>query len=56
MDDILLLTNRAFTDCKESELYKARLIAKERKQLIAEKPLKFNGGIIQLTTNRLTLI
>jgi len=33
-------------DREESELHKAQLIAKERKQLTAEKPLKFNGGIV----------
>jgi hypothetical protein len=31
-------------------------MAKEREQLIAKKPLKFNGGIIQFMTDRLTLI
>jgi hypothetical protein len=56
MDNMLLLANGAFTDRKESELYKAWLMAKECEQLTAEKPLKFNSGIVQLITDGLMLI
>jgi hypothetical protein len=54
-DNTLMLTNGAFADREESKLYKAQLIAKEREQLTAKKPLKFNGSIIQLMTDGLTL-
>jgi Reverse transcriptase (RNA-dependent DNA polymerase) len=48
-DDTLLLANNIFAQMEESELQKAKLTSKPREQLICEKPLKFNGGIITLT-------
>ena len=55
-DDTLLLANEAFADREDSELRKAQLTAKEREQLTAKNPLKFNGGIVQLTPNGITLM
>jgi hypothetical protein len=47
-DDTLFLTDNAFTEAEQSELYKAEFMAKEREQLTADTPVKFNGGLIQL--------
>ena len=55
-DDILFLADEDFTDRELSELRKAKFIAKELEKLTIDIPIKFNGGIIQLTTDGIVLI
>lgn len=45
-DDTLLLADKTFAENEQNELNKARFMAKEREQLTANTPLKFNGGVI----------
>jgi hypothetical protein len=47
-DDTLFLADKTFAETKQNKLYKAKFIAKERKQLTVDIPLKFNSSIIQL--------
>jgi hypothetical protein len=47
-DDTLLLASKELADLEEDELQKAGFLAKDREQLTADTPLKFNGGLIQL--------
>jgi hypothetical protein len=54
-DDTLFLADKTFADMEQSELHKARFMAKEREQLTAKTPLKFNGGLIQLVPDGITL-
>jgi hypothetical protein len=55
-DDTLFLADEAFATAEQTELQKAKFIAKDREQLTAEKPIKFNSGIIELQPdNSLTL-
>ena len=54
-DDTLFVADEAFAEAEQTELDKAKFMAKEREQLTAETPLKFNGGLIHLVTNGITL-
>jgi hypothetical protein len=54
-DDTLFLADEDFTELELSELSKAKFIAKELEKLTIDTPIKFNGGIIQLTTNGIAL-
>jgi hypothetical protein len=53
-DDTLFLADKEFADTKQNELHKAKFMAKERKQLTADTPLKFNSGLIQLVLDGIT--
>src|SRR6266702_1448752 len=55
IDDMLFLVDKTFADIKENELYKVKFMAKEWERLITITPLKFNGVIIQLVLNGITL-
>jgi len=48
-DDTLFLADNTFAGKEQSELHKAEFMAKEREQLTVNMPIKFNGGLIQLT-------
>ena len=54
-DDTLFLADKTFTEIKQNELHKTKFIAKECEQLTVDTPLKFNGGLIQLVPDRITL-
>jgi hypothetical protein len=54
-DNTLFLADETFAEAKQIELDKAKFMAKEREQLTAEAPLKFNRGLIHLITDRITL-
>lgn len=54
-DDTLFLADEGFAGLEQEELHKASFLAKEREELTAETPLKFNGGLIQLTPDGITL-
>jgi hypothetical protein len=54
-DDTLFVADEAFADAEQAELDKAKFMAKEREQLMAETPLKFNGGLIHLVADGITL-
>jgi len=43
---MLFLINNTFIEVKQSELYKAKFIAKEREQLTTNTLIKFNRGLI----------
>ena len=45
-NNTLFLADNTFIDAKQSELYKAEFIAKEREQLTTDTLIKFNGGLI----------
>jgi hypothetical protein len=48
IDDILFLIDSAFIMRESDGLAKAQFAVKEREQLTATTPIKFNGGIIKL--------
>ena len=50
-NDTLFLANSEFAETEQSILQKAQFLAKERETLSAERPLKFNSGLIQLKSN-----
>jgi hypothetical protein len=50
-DDTLFLGDQTFAKAEETELKKAKFLAKEREQLTIENPIKFNGGQIKLSNN-----
>jgi hypothetical protein len=54
-DDTLLLADETFAEAEQNELHKAKFMAKEREQLTVDTPLKFNGGLIQLASDRTTI-
>jgi hypothetical protein len=54
-DDTLFLVDESFAGNEQSELHKAKFMAKEREQLTVNTPLKFNGGLIQLVSDGITL-
>ena len=54
-DDTLFMANEAFAEAEQTELDKAKFMAKEQEQLTAETLLKFNGGLIHLVTDGITL-
>ena len=45
-NNTLFLVNMAFTKAEQNKLYKAKFMAKERKQFTVNTPFKFNGGLI----------
>jgi hypothetical protein len=55
-NNTLFLADKTFADTKKNKLYKAKFMAKEQERLTAATPLKFNGAIIQLVSDRITLI
>jgi hypothetical protein len=54
-DDTLLLADETFAEVEQNELHRAKFMAKEREQLTVDTPLKFNGGLIQLVSDGITL-
>ena len=54
-DDTLFIADTLFAKNEESRLHEAKLIAKNREQLTIETPLKFNGGLIRLHNNSISL-
>lgn len=54
-DDTLILADPKFADDEEKELHKAKFLSKEREKLTADAPLKFNGAVIRLAFDGLTL-
>ena len=46
-DDTLFLTNKTFAEAKKLRLQDAKFLAKERKKLTPNTPIKFNGGYIK---------
>ena len=48
-DNTLLLADPEFAHAEETELQKAKFLAKDREQLTVQHPIKFNGGQITLT-------
>src|SRR5271163_505387 len=47
-NDTLFLVDESFVGNEQSELHKAKFMAKEREQLTVDTPIKFNGGLIRL--------
>jgi hypothetical protein len=54
-DDTLFLGDMDFAIAEQSNLEKAQFLAKEREHLSIDKPIKFNGGLIQLSEQCITL-
>ena len=54
-DDTLLLADKDFTAEEEKEIQKVGFLTKEREELTATNPIKFNGGQLTLKGNSLTL-
>ena len=54
-DDILFVGDTRFAQQEQVQLEKAGFLAKEREHLTPTKHLKFNGGIIQLQDDGITL-
>lgn len=54
-DDTLFLADDSFAEAEQQELSKAKFLAKEREQLTAATPLQFNGGLIRLVPDGITL-
>ena len=54
-DDTLILGEEAFAALEQEKLVDARFLSKEREELTAETPFKFNGGLIQLTDEGVSL-
>jgi hypothetical protein len=54
-DDTLLLADGKFADKEEKEPRKAGFLTKERETLTPRNPIKFNGGLITMKGNSLTL-
>jgi len=52
---MLFLIDKTFADIEENKLYKIKFMAKEQERLTTITPLKFNGAIIQLILDRITL-
>ena len=50
-DDTLLLAEDLFADAEEDAIKAAKLMSKERDHLTFDKPIKFNGALIELTPN-----
>jgi hypothetical protein len=51
----LFLADETLAKAEQIELDKAKFIAKKQEQLTAKAPLKFNGGLIHLITDGITL-
>jgi hypothetical protein len=45
-NDNFFLADKTFADAKEAKLQDAKFMAKPRKQLTKQTPIKFNGGLI----------
>ena len=54
-DDIIILKNDQFSALKEDELVKANLMAKLKEKLNLTTPLFFNGCILSLNKDSITL-
>jgi Reverse transcriptase (RNA-dependent DNA polymerase) len=54
-DDTLLLADDKFAQKEQDELEKARFLAKNRERLSPNRPIKFNGGIIERLDAGITL-
>jgi hypothetical protein len=54
-DDTLILADAKFAESEEVELRKAQFLAKDRERLTIEKPLKFNGSMVKLESDGITL-
>jgi hypothetical protein len=54
-DDTLFLADETFAETEQNKLYKAKFMAKERKKLTVDIPLKFNSSLIQLVSDGITL-
>ena len=54
-NDTLFQADKTFAEAEQNELHKAKFMAKERKQLTVDTPLKFNSGLIQLASDRTTI-
>ena len=54
-NDTLSLVDEIFAEVEQNKLHKAKFMAKEREQLTVDTPLKFNGGLIQLVLDGITL-
>ena len=54
-NDTLFLADKTFVEAEQNELRKAKFMAKECEQLTVDTPLKFNGGLIQLVSDGITL-
>ncbi|RFU25514.1 hypothetical protein B7463_g10820, partial [Scytalidium lignicola] len=54
-DDTLFVGDPEFAQQEQVQLQKAKFLAKEREILTSEKSLKFNGGVIQLQDDEITL-
>ena len=54
-NNTLLLADKTFVEVEQNKLRKAKFMAKERKQLTVDTPLKFNGSLIQLALDRTTI-
>jgi hypothetical protein len=50
-DDTIFLADEEFATREETELQRAKLLAKPREKLAQDCPIKFNGGIIKLTSD-----
>ena len=54
-DNTLFLADQTFADTEETELQKAKFLAKPQKQLTEQNPIKFNGGLITQKGNLIKL-
>jgi hypothetical protein len=54
-DDTLFIGDATFAEQEQIQLQKARFLAKERECLTSTKSIKFNGGVIQLKEDSITL-
>ena len=54
-DNTLFLGDPGFANLEQTSLKKAQFLAKDRDQLTASQPIKFNGGLIQLEGDAITL-
>ena len=55
-NDTLFVATIEFVGLEQTQLQKAQFLAKEREKLTTTTTLKFNSGLIQLDSNRITLI
>ncbi|KAI9044044.1 uncharacterized protein KD926_001866 [Aspergillus affinis] len=53
---LCIASNATFAESEEIELQKAQFLAKDREKLTIEKPLKFNGSMVKLEPDGITLI
>ena len=47
-DDTLILANQEFARLEQAKIEAEKLLSKDREPLSADKPIKFNGGLIQV--------